>query len=71
MNTHLLSDEPIDDRAALHRCSTTVSGLSVDRLGSVGRPSWRGRLHFIALISGVPVLAVRAARHVLARLMRS
>jgi len=50
MNTHLLSDETIDDR----------SPVLDDRLGSVGRPSWRGRLHFIALISAVPVLVVLA-----------
>ena len=31
-----------------------------DRLGTPGRPSWRGRLHLIALLSATPVLVMLA-----------
>ncbi len=45
MTTHSLSDG-------------TFGEPRDEPLGSVGRPSWRGRLHLIALISVIPLLVV-------------
>jgi len=36
------------------------STLLDEPLGTVGRPSWRGRLHLLALLSVIPLLAVLA-----------
>jgi len=38
----------------------TVSAVLDDRLGTPGRPSWRGRLHLIALCSVIPLLIALA-----------
>lgn len=38
----------------------TTACLFDEPLGTIGRPSWRGRLHLIALCSVVPLLAVLA-----------
>ena len=53
MITHRLPDGTTPDPPAR-------SAALDDRLGSVGRPSWRGRLHLIALISATPLLVMLA-----------
>lgn len=44
-----------------HEASLRVADVMLDEpLGTVGRPSWRGRLHLIALVSVIPLLVVLA-----------
>ena len=44
-----------------HGPSLGVTDVMLDEpLGTVGRPSWRGRLHLIALLSVIPLLVVLA-----------
>ena len=44
-----------------HEASLRVVDVMLDEpLGTVGRPSWRGRLHLIALVSVIPLLVVLA-----------
>jgi len=46
----MLVGPPVGDR----------STLLDEPLGTVGRPTWRGRLHLIALLSVIPLLAIEA-----------
>ena len=44
-----------------YETSLRVADVVLDEpLGTVGRPSWRGRLHLIALVSVIPLLVVLA-----------